>query len=481
MIPIDLLAALFRAVDLNQARRLILVGDPNQLPPIGPGRPFMDLIGWLNADESRSRCVARLMERARQEDVESRSLRLADSYLQDAPPAGDDELLAEVALGKQGGDLEVHFWKERSDLDRLLRDRMTSLLSLKSAEDYAGFNGSLGISDERWEESESWQILTPVRATAAGTNEINRGIQSSFKRGLIERAKRQKPRPFGDEQIVYTDKVIQIANRPKRLLRGSGLGYVANGEIGIVAATRTSENGDSLEVAFSTQPNGRYRYFAGEVGEELQLAYALTVHKAQGSDFDTVFFIVPEKAATLSRELLYTGLTRFRKKLVLFVQGDTAVLELMRRPERSQTLLRNSNLFEPNLRPEDVSIPFANRLIHRTSTGVLVRSKSEVIVADTFTRLGISYQYELRLPSRHDERDFRLPDFTVHYAGDTYYWEHLGMLDVVSYQESWERKRSWYAANGYLESVITSRDGPDGSIHVPEIEALIRERILGSA
>jgi UvrD-like helicase C-terminal domain len=100
-----------------------------------------------------------------------------------------------------------------------------------------------------------------------------------------------------------------------------------------------------MEVAFATQPNAKYRYWASDVDEQLELAYALTVHKAQGSDFEIVFFIVPEKAATLSRELLYTGLTRFRRKLVLLLQTDTAMLERMRRPEQSQTLLRKLQPF----------------------------------------------------------------------------------------------------------------------------------------
>jgi hypothetical protein len=296
---------------------------------------------------------------------------------------------------------------------------------------------------------------------------------------LIANAKRSKPRPFGEEQIVWTDKVIQVVNRQKPTSAGDGLEYVANGEIGIVVSTESSNRGDSLEVAFATQPSAKYRYWAMDVDEQLELAYALTVHKAQGSDFEIIFFVLPEKAATLSRELLYTGLTRFRKKLVLLLQTDTAVLERMRRPEQSQTLLRNSNLFELNLRPDDVRVPFANHLIHRTGRGILVRSKSEVIVADTLTRLGISYDYEVRLPSRGDDRDFRLPDFTVHYAGDTFYWEHLGMLDVPSYRESWERKRAWYETNGYTSALITSREGPDGAINATEIERLARERILG--
>ena len=56
MIPMDLLGVLFRALDLNKVSRLILVGDPNQLPPIGPGRPLVDIIAWLEADDERKKC-----------------------------------------------------------------------------------------------------------------------------------------------------------------------------------------------------------------------------------------------------------------------------------------------------------------------------------------------------------------------------------------------------------------------------------------
>src|SRR4051794_7871779 len=54
MIPMDLLGVLFRALDLNKVNRLVLVGDPNQLPPIGPGRPFVDIIAWLEAKDDDS-------------------------------------------------------------------------------------------------------------------------------------------------------------------------------------------------------------------------------------------------------------------------------------------------------------------------------------------------------------------------------------------------------------------------------------------
>jgi len=481
MIPMDLFGALFRAIDLNQVQRLIFVGDPNQLPPIGPGRPFVDIIAWLEADAERTRCLARLTERARHEDDDSRALKLADGYLRDAPDPGDDEFLSAVARGEGGGDLEVHFWRDHADLQQKLLARMVDVLELNDGEaPYKAFNRSLGIADKEWEKAERWQILSPTRGQPFGTSELNRIIQQKYKGGLIATAQRKKPRPFGEQEIVWTDKVIQVFNRSMDAWpRQMGLDYVANGEIGIVVGTTAGEKGDWLDVAFSTQTEVTYRYFRNQVDENLELAYALTVHKAQGSDFDIVFLILPQSASTLSRELVYTGLTRYRKKLILLVEKDTAPLESLRRPERSDTLLRNSHLFELAVRPETVDRPFAAHLIHRTATGVLVRSKSEVIVADTLTRLGISYEYEKRLDAKGEPGNFRLPDFTVAFEGDVFYWEHLGMLSVPSYRQSWERKKAWYEANGFAGQLITSEDGPDGRIDAIEIEHIARQRILG--
>ena len=107
-----------------------------------------------------------------------------------------------------------------------------------------------------------------------------------------------------------------------------------------------------------------------------------------------------------------------------------------------------------------------------------MRSKSEVIVADTLTRLGISYKYEEPLFAKDDPTDFRLPDFTVTYEGDTWYWEHLGMLSVPSYADAWGRKTAWYQRQGWADRVLTSQDGPDGSIDATAIEQTARTRVL---
>jgi ATP-dependent exoDNAse (exonuclease V) alpha subunit len=512
MVPTDLLGTLFKALDLGHVKRLILVGDPNQLPPIGPGRPFVDIIAWLRAESPQSIATLRTtMRTADEADMplgESRALAFADGYRSDSVNPADDEILAELAQGKNEKDLEVHFWNDTDELMDILNSRLRDLLHIGATRDYASFNTSLGIGEKPWQQTEwrtaeHWQILSPLRIQPFGTEELNRQIQAAYKGGLIRKAQQRwskSPRPFGDQQIVYTDKVIQVINKrlsgwPRNPLP---LDYVANGEIGIVTTANKSDKGEYIQVGFSTQDGVTYRYYRSQVDENLELAYALSVHKAQGSDFEIVFLIIPKEAQTLSRELIYTGLTRFRKHLVLLVEGDTETLRRLRLPDRSDTHLRNTNLFALSLRPDpDRPVaPYPEALIHRTRSGVLVRSKSEVIVADVLDSLHISWKYEEPLFPPDNPRNYRLPDFSIGFEGDLYYWEHLGMLSIPSYREGWEKKRRWYEETmgipvvgdgardgvdvkaGNSPLVITSRDGADGSIDVPRIEALARKYIL---
>lgn len=484
MIPVDLLGTMLKALDNGPLTRLILVGDPNQLPPIGPGRPFVDIIDWLGREHPECVAPLRVWMRTDEEEgkpaEESVALALADGYRADVENPADDEVLAAVANGETGGDLEVVFWSDHRDLMEKLNGKMQSLLGFKD-NDWAACNKSLGITDKDWTRSEAWQILSPTRGQHFGTDDINRLIQTEYRGGMLNKARTQrKPKPFGDYEIVYTDKVIQIVNRGAEAWpRNTGFDYVANGEIGIVTSTSKTDRSAYLDAVFSTQPEVSYRYFANQVNENLELAYALTVHKAQGSDFDVVFLIIPQAASTLSRELIYTGLTRFRKRLVLLIEKDIAPLLELRSLKQSDTRLRSTQMFTLILRPDTVDRPHMEALIHRTRKGVLVRSKSEVVVADILQSLDISYRYEEPLYSASDTKDFRLPDFTVSFEGDTYYWEHLGMLGLPAYREAWKRKQRWYESNGHADRLITSEDGPDGSINAAEIEKTARTRILG--
>ncbi len=126
-------------------------------------------------------------------------------------------------------------------------------------------------------------------------------------------------------------------------------------------------------------------------------------------------------------------------------------------------------------------------LIHRTEQGRLVRSKSELVIADKLYARGIEYAYEQPLPLSNGR--VRYPDFTIadHARGVTFYWEHLGLLDDPRYRARWERKRAEYLAAGILPwqdgggpegTLIETSDDPGGALDAGRIAKVIEEVIL---
>jgi hypothetical protein len=137
---------------------------------------------------------------------------------------------------------------------------------------------------------------------------------------------------------------------------------------------------------------------------------------------------------------------------------------MLARPESSETARRSTNLFTGGVRRGDLGVPFAEHLIHRTAAGELVRSKSEVVIANVLHAAGVPYFYE-RPFSGPSLPDTVHPDFTfIDAGGDAIVWEHLGMLDRPGYRSSWERRRDWYAANGYVvgANLLISEESGNG-------------------
>lgn len=500
MLTMDDLAAILEALDLAHVQRLILVGDPNQLPPIGVGRPFADFVDYLeNTTEEASdgsplcHALARLSVevRAVAADEASDALRLASWFTREPQPVDADRVFSDLELGQPFNDLELVFWKTAEDLRLELGKAFQRHLGLASLDDVVGFDGALGIGDNGRvpfgapDGSERWQILSPVRMEAHGVHEINRWVQREFRAKELEAASRPWGLSLGDENIVIKDKVIQRKNEWRDAYNGKSKDkhYLANGEVGLAA---TDKNG-WMNVVFAGRPDCRFGYckrdFPGGTGP-LELAYALTVHKSQGSEFKKVFVILPKNCRPLSRELLYTALTRSREQLVLLVEGDNAaVLYDLSRPERSETARRNTNLFVGIIREFQDKVPYAEHLIHRTQRGHMVRSKSELVIANMLFQMGIDYEYERVCEGTTAPGRLR-PDFSfVTPDGELVVWEHLGMLSRPDYRRGWEWKREWYSRNGFVErqTLFTSTEDSEhglDSVRLRETAEAIRTLLV---
>ena len=475
MLTMDDLYAVLCALDLAHVQRLILVGDPNQLPPIGIGRPLADLVAFLDeaVQESKEegKALARLSVEVRTSaGAPSDSLRLASWFTREPQPVDADRVLSDLESDRSFNDLEVHFWKTPQDLHAQLSKLFEQHLNLENSSDVIGFNRAMGLTNEGWvpfnnhDGAENFQLLCPVRKGLHGVQELNRWVQGRFRAQQLKSARQPWGLCLGDEEIVWGDKVILTRNGKRKGWDGKQNveDYLANGEIGVAATASGNMKGKALNVAFAGRPNARFGFwpssFKGD-GAPLELAYALTVHKSQGSDFRKVFVVLPQRSRLLTRELIYTALTRSKDRLVLLLEGsDPSFLhELIR---TSETARRSTNLFAVGIRNEDKQAAaggrpskdrYAEHLIYRTTRGELVRSKSEVLIAEKLHALGMPYHYERVLEGNLEPGRLR-PDFSfIDDAGEVILWEHLGRMDRATYREGWAWKKNWYSLNGFTE------------------------------
>jgi ATP-dependent exoDNAse (exonuclease V) alpha subunit len=504
MLTLEDLLAVLNSLDLTHVKRIILVGDPNQLPPIGVGRPFADIVGHLRlaqqSDEKNDRLLGDALSELTIEvrtslgehgAAPSDALRLARLFASGPLPVDADSVLTELNNHARLNDVSVCFWSNPDELHTRILEKLVTYLGLDHPDDVKNFNRAMGLQENGWLDTEStntaehFQILSPVRMHAHGVNELNRWIHQHFRSGQLEKARKRMAVSLGDEEIVVSDKVIQLINEErswyKPSTKTSGEVYLANGEVGVVSSEFRGQS-SCLRVVFAGRPDINFTYWPWGQNQPtpLQLAYALTVHKAQGSDFDFVFVVIPKRAKNLTRELLYTGLTRGRTHLVLLIEGDTAQL-LNDFRSRSDTANRNTNLFCIGIRAEEGSIPYAEHLIHRTELGELVRSKSELVIANLLHHRDMKYRYEK--PMKLASGVWIHPDFSFADAsGEPVVWEHLGMLAKKEYSDGWQRRKAQYLASGFKigENLFTSEDGPDGSLNaqtLAKIAEKIQERI----
>jgi len=478
MVDLEILGVLFKALDWGVVKRLILVGDPNQLPPIGVGKPFDDILKHLRRS-ALIKNLGILTVNCRLISKDSAILRFADMFTSKKSLA-EEAMLNLVAKGGQiGDDLEVCYWEDVETFNELLNAKFDEMLkgeNFDPEKPYEAFNMITGITAKNEDLNLSAiQILSPYRGNYFGTDLINAELQEKLRGGLR-----------GSGGLKPLDKIIQIVNvnLPKWRKKGYDKSvrdyvdtYLFNGALGYVEGFGRGRYQGRLRVTFEIDPSISVNMFYTEAQKWLELGYAISVHKAQGSEFDSILLVIPSQKLTLiSRELLYTALTRSRQSLILLLQKNVQAILHALWPGSSELLRRNTSLFMVWEAPKDLDNFYPDKLIHTTIREELVRSKSELVIANRLAAHGLSYYYEK--PLKVSETDFVRPDFTIMYQGEEWYWEHLGLLDDEEYRKRWKRKEKWYKKHGFHERLVKSQEV--GGLDSKKIDELIEKTFPGS-
>jgi exodeoxyribonuclease V alpha subunit len=277
MVDVPLAWQLFRALDLEKTC-VVLVGDHNQLPPVGPGNLLRDLI------ERQPMPTVVLDQIVRQAGV------LKENSI--AVLSGDVRRTADAGSDGRPPWIVVNRLSDVLDAQRYVLELFDSVL----------------VERLRFDLLADVQLLTPTRKGPLGVEALNIELQRLVQRKLW-RVDVAPPRPGRRPEFLLHDRVIQTRNNYEL--------EVMNGAIGIVTAVGAKRGElrvrfDDREIEFTAENEG---------AKDLSLAYALTIHKAQGSEFPCAVLIVHKAHSFMHhRNLFYTGVTRARQ--VAVVIGD---------------------------------------------------------------------------------------------------------------------------------------------------------------
>ena len=292
MVDLPLFSALLRA--LRPGTRLVLVGDADQLPSVGAGNVFSDLIRSERVETVFLREVFRQAE-------QSAIIRNAHAVNLGKAPS----------LANNRGDF---FFLCRRDPERTV-STLVELCKTRLPE-------KMGVP------ADQIQVLTPTRKGPAGTVNLNRCLQEA----LNPRAPGKRELLWGERLFREGDRVMQTRNDYDVVWEkedgavGTGM---FNGDVGKIV--RIDDSGEWLELDF----DGRRAVYGAEQLNEVDLAYAMTVHKAQGSEYRAVVLaVLPAAQSLMVRGVLYTALTRARELLI--VVGDDAAVRAMAANDRRQ-------------------------------------------------------------------------------------------------------------------------------------------------
>ncbi len=282
MVDISLLYSLLQAVP--EKARLILVGDPDQLPPVGPGFPFSDM---LRSGELPTVRLTEIFRQAQESLIVMNAHRV------------NQGIMPELRDVKR----DFFFLPCRSEEE--VARTIQGLCAVRLPK-------NMGIP------SQQIQVLSPTKKGPAGTAALNQILQAC----LNPSGNEKKERSWGDFIFREGDRVMQIRNNYDILWKkadGSAVGTgIFNGDVGIIQ--RIDPETELLEVNFEDRVA---EYDFTQLGE-LEPAYAMTVHKSQGSEYRAVILSAWNSSQyLLSRSILYTAITRAQSILIIVGREDT--------------------------------------------------------------------------------------------------------------------------------------------------------------
>ena len=269
MIDINLFNSLMKGLKSNV--KMILVGDYNQLPSVGPGTLLTDLI--------QSKCID--------------TIKLNHLYRQ-----GEDSYIISLAHEIKNGNLTENYLETYKDYtflkcsDNHIKNNLMNLCQK--------------IIDKGY-DYKHMQILAPMYRGENGIDILNKYLQNVFN----PKSKEKREIKSGDVIFREGDKILQLENMPDE--------NIYNGDIGIIKYIKNSSKKNELYIDF----DGNLVKFTPKDFNKIKHGYIISIHKSQGSEFDMVIMTMSfDYKRMLYKKLIYTGVTRAKRKLILIGQPD---------------------------------------------------------------------------------------------------------------------------------------------------------------
>ena len=294
MVDVFLMNYMTKAIYMGT--KLVLVGDSNQLPSVGPGCVLKDLI---ESEQIPTTNLDKIFRQAAQSKIilNAHQVNKGEGFISKEESSNTKD--------------DFFFIKEISQ-EKMIKDAVS--LTTGRLQKYGNYDFY-----------QNMQVLTPTKKGPLGTKELNRTLQNA----INPENTNKKEKKFGDTTFREGDRVMQIKNNYDifwdRDINGNyeNSTGVFNGEIGRIEKIDLLER--QIKVVFDDGKNVWYQF--SEL-EQLELAYTVTIHKSQGSEFDVVIIVIPQAAPMLlTRNLLYTAITRAKKLLVIL--GAKNIVDFM--------------------------------------------------------------------------------------------------------------------------------------------------------